>query len=155
MTSHKDCLGQKLEAGDYVAALFPDNETPHIFLIIGFTPKKIKVERIGTDECISKFPHDTIKLDPLTVVTHLDGAHLDHIGQKLEVGDYVFGSDASYIDPVIFKIVEFHPRKARLEKVMGSRSYMPNRIRLTTDLIKVDAKLLTMYKLTKGNDDEV
>ena len=153
MTNHKDCLGQKLEVGDYVAGIFPTNETPQIFVVVSFTPKKVTLDWLDNDDTTSKFPQDLLKIDPAIMAQHLSLEPIDALGQKLEVGDYVFGSDASYIDPVIFKIVMFHPRKAVLEKVMGKRSYIPNKLRHTTDLIKVDPKLITMYNLTKGNDD--
>jgi hypothetical protein len=145
----KDFLEQDLEIGDYVTALFSENETPFFFQIKSFTPKKVKLQSVdGVSAEITKFPKDILKVESDAVEATLKEPPADALGQKLKVGDYVFGSDSSYIEPVIFEIKAFVPMVAILEKVYGEH-YIRNNYRFTKDLIRIEPGLVTMCILKK------
>lgn len=147
----KDFLNQELAVGDYVAGLYSANETPALFQVVGFTPKKIKLEPIeDASDSIMKFPHQLIKLDGDEVLKLFTQTPKDALGQDLKIGDCVYGAASDYIDPVIFRIVHFVPTMAKLEKIYGD-AYVHRYTRRTADLIKVDSKLLTMLCLTQEN----
>ena len=148
----KDFLNQELAAGDYVAGLYSGNETPALFKVIGFTPKKVSLSLIEDDDAKrSKFGRDLIKLDPATVLQQVALPFKDALGQELKVGDYAYGSAGEYIDPIIFKIIGFLPTKVLIKRVHGEMSYVHGNTRHPTDLIKVDGMLITMQKLKKEN----
>jgi len=147
----KDFLGQLICREDYMAGLYSDTATPEIFQVIGFTPKKVRLMPVGEYEKTSlKYPKDLIKLDPELVEKAIKLPHKDLLGQDLEVGDFVYGTDGSYIDPFIFEITEFFDRKCKVKKVTGT-NYGRAGIRYTTDLIKVDKRIVTMHCLTKDH----
>jgi len=147
-----DCIGQDLSKGDYVAGLYSENETPAVFKVGGFTPKKVRLWPIDDpDRAALKYPHDLVKIDPTAVHANIALSPKDNINQDLAIDDYVYGSDGSYIDPVIFQITGFVPRKAVLNKVMGQK-YVHGGTRLLTDLIKVDARVVMMYNLTRDHN---
>lgn len=151
----KDFLGQTINEGDYVAALFSDNTTPGIFYVYDFTPKKIKVCSINEldADIIMKYPQQVIKVDEKLVDALRDIIPLDAIGAPLEVGDYVFGSGGSYIDPVIYEIESFGTKFAKLKSVYSPEVYSRQELMLTSDLVKIDKRILTMHLLTKSNED--
>ena len=150
----RDFLEQELAAGDYVAGLYSANETPALFRVVGFTPKKVKLTLIEDANAIrSKFGRDLIKLDPLVIDELLYQPPKDALGQDLKVGDYAYGSAGEYIDPVIFKIIGFLPTKALVKRVHGETHYIHGNTRHTKDLIKVDGILLTMQKLKRQSDE--
>jgi hypothetical protein len=148
----KDMLGQELVEGDYVSALFSDNETPGIFQITGFTQMKCRLWSISNpSKSPLKFARDMIKVCPIAVSQVSAKPPEDGLGQLLEVGDYVFGSGGSYIDPIIFEITAFVPRKAIVKKIFGRHYYSADDTRYLTDLIKINPALVTMHCLTKEN----
>ena len=146
----KDFLGQELTIGDYVSGLFSDNETPILFQIVDFTPKKVKLQPVGDpDTTASKFPRDLLMVSKETMAKILEAPPVDAVGQDLAIGDYAFGSGGTYIDPIVFEITGFAPMTATVKKVYGPKYYVRSSIRLTTDLVKLDASLVTMHCLTK------
>lgn len=148
----KDFLKQDLAEGDYVAGLYSANETPSIFRIWGFTPKKVRLEPIeDISRAILKYPTQLVKLDPTEVLKLLNQTPRDALGQELKVGDCVYGAASEYIDPAIFRITYFMPTVAHVEKIYGE-VWARGATRRTADLIKVDAKLLTMLCLTQENN---
>ena len=148
----RDFLEQDIEVGEYVAGLYSGNETPALFQVVGFTPKKVKLSLIEDDDAIrSKFGRDLLKLDPLVIDELLYQPPKDALGQELKVGDYAYGSAGEYIDPVIFKIIGFFPTKVLVKRVHGETHYIHGDTRHPTDLIKINGIMLTMQKLRKEN----
>lgn len=145
-----DFLGQALTIDDYVSGCYSENDTPAVFQVYGFTAKKVRLTKLENSKTtILKFPHDLIKLDPIAVNRMVNVVHKDSLGQLITVGDFVFGSGGSYIDPIIFEILEFVPQKAIVKKVFGKHYFSREDSRYLTDLIKVDPGLVTMHCLTK------
>jgi len=149
----KDCIGQELVEGDYVAGLHSLNETPAVFKVVGFTPKKVRLVPIDDGGNTTKFPADLVKIDPVAVLANIALSPKDNLGQDLEIGDYAYGSDGSYISPVIFLIEGFVPRHAKVKKVLSER-WIQGVTRLLTDLIKVDSRVVMMYNLTRDHSND-
>lgn len=150
----QDFLGHEIAEGDYVSGISPENETPHIYSVVGNTPKKLRLMPLhGIAQTTLKYPFDVVKIDAVAVNAIRVQAPKDMLGQDLAIGDTVFGSGGSYIDPVIFKIDGFLPRKAVLAKVYGEHWVTGQTTRYLTDLIKVTATPeITMHCLTKENE---
>jgi len=147
----KDCIGQELVIGDYVAGLKSENETPEVYEIYGFTAKKARLHPIYSPESsLLKFAEDLVKVDAAAVRASLIKKSFDHVGQELKVGDYVYGSDGTYVDPVVFEVVAFPAMHVKLKKIYGN-SHIAQARRFPTDLIKVDPLLVTMHCLTKDH----
>lgn len=147
----KDYLGQDLIVGDYVAGLYSENETPAIFIVQGFTPKKVRLEpTVDPDKSTLKYPFDIMKLDTETVEKLLCQNPVDRLGQPLAIGDYVYASGGEYIDPAIMQIENFIADAAEITKVM-SNVYVRGNTRYTRDLIKVDPRIVTMSVLKKDH----
>ena len=157
----KDFLGQELAVGDYVVGMYSENTTPAIFQVLSFTPMKCRLiplykidpARVSTETIvIMKFGRDLLKLDAGDVEESIVQAPLDALLRPLSVGDYVCGSEGGYVDPVIFEIVSFAPRSAIIKPVYTAGSYCRSATRLTSDLSKIDPKLVTMRILTGNNE---
>ena len=73
--------------------------------------------------------------------------HEDYLGQPIAIGDYVLGSTPGKMTPQLFQICKFTRLKVRLQRV-GSEY---KTIRNGADLVKLDAQLITMYKLKLGS----
>jgi len=149
-----DFLGQEIIQGDYISGLYPENETPAIFIVRGFTPMKVRLDPTTynpEDKRTLKFPVDLIKLDAEAVEKILVQNPKDRLGQDLAIGDYAFASGGEYIDPVIVEITQFIADAAVVTKVYGD-VYVRNDTRYTRDLIKVDPKIVTMFVLKKDNN---
>jgi len=71
----------------------------------------------------------------------------DFLGQIIEPGDYVLGSDqGGCMTPQLFMVIRFTPLKVRLKHIGRDR----DTIRTAADLIKIEPQLITMYKLKLG-----
>jgi len=70
--------------------------------------------------------------------------HEDFLGQPIEIGDYVLGSaQGGAMTPELFQIKRFTRLKVRLVRIgWGNET-----IRTAADLVKIDAQLITMFKL--------
>jgi len=147
----EDFLGQEIVEGDYVAGNYSENNTPHIFQVAGFTPKKVRLLRLEDNTSTSlKYPHDLIKVCPIAVQQINALPPKDSLGQLLEIGDTVYTSNGEYIDPVICVITAFKPRMVKLKKVFGQFNLWNSSHRLLTDVIKVEATPeITMHCLTE------
>lgn len=67
----------------------------------------------------------------------------DFLGQILEPGDYVLGSQLGCKTPELFEVVGFTAKRIKV-KELGRTT--PT-VRTASDLLKVDAHLVTMFKL--------
>jgi len=76
----------------------------------------------------------------------IEAKHEDFLGQPVEAGDYVLGSSQGYMTPMLFQVLRFTAKKVRLKRI-GSEE---ETIRTCSDLVKIDAQLVLMYKLKLG-----
>jgi len=144
----KDFLGQELEVGDHIASIESDNESPTLSVVTGFTPKKVRLRPIHDEEATGlRFPTQVFKIDATEMFAKLLYTAEDKIGQELEVGDYVFASDGSYIDPVLYTITELLPFKVRVKRLDNEHDC--RNTRYNNDVLKVDPHFVTIHALKK------
>lgn len=147
----KDLLGLEIKVGDFVAGLESNNSTPELYSVQGFTPKMVNLSALsGPNYQMRKLPVDILVLDPDQVKERMAQPPKDLLGQDLNIDDYVVGSDGSYVDPVIYQITNFAAHCAYVESI-GSNTF--GKVRVCTDLIKVNPVLITMMQLTKDRTD--
>lgn len=148
MTEYKDILGQELAVGDYVALMHSQEATPSIAQVVGFTPKSVKIRDTVSSMDSKRPPGGVLKLSDEAVVAHFDADVKDALGQKLAVGDYAFGSNGEYIEPVIYEVTGFWYSKVVTKRVSGANSYKKNMS--GHDLIKIDDPTLLTLKILTG-----